>query len=180
MVIFLFVLLILLIIFGNIFLYGAIIYNKFQQLIIRIDEVESLIDNAIRDKFDLINKSIGIIKANSKIKEDLFPEIVKLRSRKLSSFELDRKLVESINQFYKIKDEYEELRQSDAFIEIINDLDEVIENLETYKKYYDENVVKYNLLVRKVPSNLIAKVFKYKEKEFVDKKDDDDDDKIDL
>ena len=40
------------------------IYNRFQSYIIRINEAEAEIDTTLRKRFDLLNKSIGIIKAN--------------------------------------------------------------------------------------------------------------------
>ena len=40
------------------------IYNHFQSYIIRINEVESMIDNYLRNKYDLINRAIPIIKGN--------------------------------------------------------------------------------------------------------------------
>ena len=54
------------------------IYNRFQANIIRINEVEADIDNVLRKRFDLLNKSIAIIKKNLpeeeplKIIEELF------------------------------------------------------------------------------------------------------------
>ena len=61
----------------------ATIYNKFQEYIIRINEVESMIDTYLRNKYDLINKSIPIIKGNIKREKEIFGEIVKLRSERL-------------------------------------------------------------------------------------------------
>ena len=63
----------------------ATIYNKFQEYIIRINEVESMIDTYLRNKYDLINKSIPIIKGNIKSEKEIFGEIVKLRSRKIGN-----------------------------------------------------------------------------------------------
>ena len=40
-------------------------YNKFQNYIIRINEAETNIDSTLRTRFDLLNKSIDIIKANT-------------------------------------------------------------------------------------------------------------------
>ena len=39
----------------------AYLYNKFQDVIIRINEVEATIDTNLRNKYDLLNKSISII-----------------------------------------------------------------------------------------------------------------------
>ncbi|MBQ7140855.1 MAG: LemA family protein [Bacilli bacterium] len=168
---FLLILLLLIIIVGLILVYYVIIYNNYQEYIIRINEVESFIDNSIRDKFDLLSKSINVIKGNVEIEEEIFPDIIKLRSRKLSSFDLDRQLVDSMNEFSRIKEEYRELKKSDAFNEIDGKLKEIEENLIAYKEYYNENITKYNRLIRNFPTNIIGKLSKYKEKTFFDGKD---------
>ena len=170
------IVLLIIIIVGLVSIYFIITYNNYQEYIIRINEVEGYIDNCIRDKFDLLSKSINIIKGNTDIKEDLFPEIIKLRSRKLSSFELDRKLVDPLNEFCKIKEEHKELMKSNTFLEIDLKLNEIEENLESYKEYYNENITKYNKLARTFPSNLVGMACKFKVKNFFDGKDMNDED----
>ena len=167
----LFILLLLTIITGLLSIYYVSVYNSYQDYIIRINEVESYIDNAIRDKFDSLSKSINVIKGNTDIKEELFPEIVKLRSRKMSSFELNRKLVDELNEFYKIKEEHPELKKSESFIEIDTKLQEIEDNLVSYQEYYNSNITEYNKLVRSFPTNIVAMICKYKEKTFFDGKD---------
>ena len=53
-------------------------YNNFQNYIIRINEAETNIDSILRKRFDLLNKSIDIIKANIKTDDEILSEIVKL------------------------------------------------------------------------------------------------------
>lgn len=165
------ILLLLVIIAGLLSIYYISVYNSYQDYIIRINEVEGYIDNAIRDKFDALSKSINVIKGNTDIKEELFPEIVKLRSRKMSSFELNRKLVDELNEFYKIKEEHPELKKSESFVEIDNKLEEIEDNLESYQEYYNSNITEYNKLVRSFPTNIVAMICKYKERTFFDGKD---------
>lgn len=170
------IILLLTIIIGLISIYCITIYNQYQERVIRINEVEGYIDNCIRDKFDLLSKSINVIKGNTDIKEDPFPEIIKLRSRKLSSFELDRKLIDPINEFSKIKNDYPELMNSSSFVEIDLKLSDIEDNLIAYKDYYNENITKYNKLIRTFPSNIVGKFCKLKERTFFDGKDMNDDD----
>ena len=54
----------------------ATIYNKFQEYIIRINEVESMIDTYLRNKYDLINKSIPIIKGNIKSEKEFWSKTI--------------------------------------------------------------------------------------------------------
>ena len=92
-----FILIIIVVIF-LLFIAFSIIYNKFQDYIIRINEVEGKIDEAIREKFDIIIKLNNIIKEKIKTKKVLVDDISKLKDKKISSFEIDRKLVEALNK----------------------------------------------------------------------------------
>ena len=72
-------------------IFYAAVYNKFQDYIIRINEVESMIDTNLRNKYDLINRAIPIVKSNIDEDGKIFEEIIKLRSRKIGNFELYRR-----------------------------------------------------------------------------------------
>ena len=155
-------------------------YNKYQSYIIKINEVEANIDAVLRKRFDLLNKSINIIKANVNVEEDILGIIVKLRSRKLSNFDLDRQLYEAINEFNYYKENYSELNESDALIKIDISLTESEHEITALRKYYNDMITDYNKLVRKFPSNLVSLILKYKEKTYYDGKNMNDDIKNDF
>ena len=150
-------------------------YNKFQNLIIRINEAETNIDTLLRKRFDLLNKSINIIKGNITTEEEVLGLIVKLRSRKLSNFDLDRQLYEAINEFNYYKENYPELNESDSFVKIDISLNESEHEMTALRKYYKDIITEYNKLIRKFPSNLVALISKYKEKTYYDGKNMNDD-----
>ena len=68
-------------------------YNYYQTFIIRMNESEAFIDTTLRKRFDLLNKSISIIEANTKKDTKVLESISNLKSKKLSNFELDRILI---------------------------------------------------------------------------------------
>ncbi|MEI3507719.1 MAG: LemA family protein [Bacilli bacterium] len=166
-----------------IFIIGVAIaaaYNNFQAYIIRINEAEANIDFILRKRFDLLNKSIDIIKANIKTEEDVLSIIVKLRSRKLSNFDLDRQLYEGIKEFNKYKEEYPELKQSEVFTRIDISLNESEAEIVAFRKYYNDIITDYNKMVKSFPSNIIALIFKFKSKLYFDGKDMSDEDTKDF
>ena len=166
-----------------IFIIGVAIaaaYNNFQAYIIRINEAEANIDSILRKRFDLLNKSIDIIKANIKTEEDVLSIIVKLRSRKLSNFDLDRQLYEGIKEFNKYKEEYPELKQSEVFTRIDISLNESEAEIVAFRKYYNDIITDYNKMVKSFPSNIIALIFKFKSKLYFDGKDMSDEDTKDF
>lgn len=151
-------------------------YNKINETIIRIDEAESRIDNNLRDKYDLINRIITLIKGKIKLKDDAFKDVIKLRARKISNFELDRTLVNAENEFLSIYESNKELRDSDEIYKASRQLELINEELTTLRNYYNNNISTYNASLVKFPTNIIAKVKNYKERTFYDLKNMKDDD----
>lgn len=151
------------------------LYNKIQDYAIRINEAESKIDTNLRNKYDHINRCVSIIKSNEDINQELdkkmFEEIVKLRNRKISNFDLYRKLIDANNQFLTLKDKYPVLNENDDIKSLTKKIEDADENLEVNVDYYNKNISEYNKLIKMFPTNLVASVCKYKEKLFFDRKD---------
>jgi LemA protein len=147
------------------------IYNKINESIIRIEEAESRIDNNLRDKYDLLNRSISLIRNKIDLGPDAFKEIVKLRSRKISNFDLDRVLVKSYNEFLSIYEANIKLRESDEIFKVSRQLEIINDELLTLRNYYNANITNYNKMIKKFPTNIVANIKKYKERPFYDLKD---------
>lgn len=143
-------------------------YNHFQDYIIRINEAEVNIDAVLRKRFDLLNKSVGIIKANIETEEEILEIIVKLRSKKLTNFELDRNLYDGINEFHAIKEKFPELQDCNELVKIEINLMESESEIVGLRKYYNDIITDYNKLVKNCPSNIVAKIKNYKAKDYFD------------
>ena len=148
-------------------------YNKFQSYIIRINECEAGIDTVLRKRFDLLNKSIGIIKANTD-EENVLEIISKLRSKKLSNFELDRYLYDAINEYSVYKEKYVVLKNNVDFLKIDIELNGSEAEIVALRKYYNDIITDYNKLAKTFPSIIIGFLFKYKKKTYFDGKNMDD------
>ncbi|MBE6160544.1 MAG: LemA family protein [Lactobacillales bacterium] len=152
-------------------------YNRFQSYIIRINEAENFIDNTLRKRYDLLNKSINIIKKHTKEKGNILESIDKMKSKNLSNFELDRQLYEAINEFNKYK-ENEELNSKEEFLKIDLGLFESESEIVAARKYYNDIITDYNKLTSSFPNNIVAIIFKYKKKTYYDGKDLDNNDSL--
>lgn len=143
-------------------------YNHFQDYIIRINEADVNIDAVLRKRFDLLNKSVGIIKNNINTEEPILEILEKIRSKKLKNFDLDRNLYEAINEFHSLKEKYPNLQENKDFIKIEINLIESESEIVGLRKYYNDIVTDYNKLVKNCPSNLIALIKGYKSKDYFD------------
>ncbi len=150
-------------------------FNKFQTYIIRINEAEANIDSVLRKRFDLLNKSITVIKSSIEFESETLESITNLRSKKLSNFALDRELYEYINEFHTIRDQHESLKESESFTKIDLSITESESEIIALRKYYNDIITEYNKLVRSFPSNIVASFSKFKEKTYFDGKNMNDD-----
>lgn len=147
------------------------VHNAFQGYVIKINEAEANIDSILRKRFDLLNKSISIIKANIESEEDVLESIVKLRSRKLTNFDLDRQIYDAINEFNSFKVKFPNLNQIESFSKINGTLEDTEVDILAGRKYYNDIITDYNILIRKIPSNMVAMILKYKYRPYFDGKD---------
>ena len=143
-------------------------YNHFQDYLIRINEAEVNIDAVLRKRFDLLNKSVGIIKNTTDTEEQILEILEKIRSKKLNNFELDRHLYEAINEFHALKEKYPKLQNNKEFIKTEINLIESESGIVGLRKYYNDIITDYNKLVKNCPSNLVAILKGYKPKDYFD------------
>jgi len=151
-------------------------YNKFQDYIIKINEVEGKIDDNLREKFDIIIKFNNIIKEKIKTKKELVDDISSLKEENISSFSMDRKLTDAMNKVNFVKENYTTLNGDEEVSKLLYNIDDLDESLRACKKYYNETITNYNILIRKFPYNMVAKILKYEEKTFFDGKNMNDED----
>ncbi|MBQ3021496.1 MAG: LemA family protein [Bacilli bacterium] len=164
------IILIIIIILGTIIVEYILNYNKLQSLNIKINESESIIDNELRNKYDLIIRSSNIINKLLKKEISYFKELEELKTKKISNFEMDRKITEGENLIEKVKNDYNSLNDNEEYLDITNSLKDSDEVLEAAKSFYNKYTTEINLIIKKFPTNLIAKIHKIKLRNYFDGK----------
>jgi LemA protein len=148
--------LILVILISLILIWYIYTLGEFNKKKAQIAEADAELDSVLRKKFDLLNRSITIIKGNTSDSKDVLENIIKLRSRKLSNFEFDKELDDSINEFNNIKNVYPDLDKIESFKKVDRSIKEIDEQLLGIKKYYNDICTTFNHMIRTFPSKLIA------------------------
>lgn len=164
-------LLILVIIAGILGIIYVINYNKMQYLKTKIEQSEGIIDETLRERYDLLVRADGIIKTALNDDKDYMKEYINLKNKNLTNFEMDRSLRKAFIVLSKFKDDYKELQNNKEMKEIFISIKESNEKLTATTSYYNKNTNMLNGYIRKFPSNLIAKFNNFKIKPFFDGKD---------
>ena len=96
-------------------------YNKIQKYMIRINEAESQIDEALRKRYDILVSMENIINENLNLKQNNFADL-KDGEAKISNFEMDRRLTKVEDLFKKIRSDYMEELDFEAYRTLLVDL----------------------------------------------------------
>lgn len=164
-----YVLIALIIIGCSLVILYLVLYNRMQILKIKVDEAETIIDDTLRIRFDLMSRLNGFIKDEDKQK--YFKDFENLKSKKISNFDLDRKITEAMIMFEQMKYDSKELSEDKNIKAIEEEMKESEEKLEAAKSYFNLNISKLNARIKTFPSSIIAKMHGIKIKPYYDGKD---------
>lgn len=151
-------------------IYYIIYFNKLNDLKTKVMEAESIIDENLRIKYETLIRISNSLKKHMKSDKNYFKEYEKLRDMNISNFDMDRKLNEGFTLILKMLDDLD-LNSNEELNKEIETIKRLDEKLTAAKNYYNKNTSLENAIIRKFPTNIIAKIHKFKIKLFFDGKD---------
>ncbi len=163
------------IILGALAIFYIYQYNKLQHSKTKIDHAECLIDEALRNRYDILVTADKLIKTDVGNDKTYFKGLDKVKNENISNFDLDRKLTEYVNLLEQIKLDYPDLTNNKAFKDIMSDNKKATEKLQAAKSYYNKYTSELNDLIRTFPSNLVSRLHRIDIKPFFDGKNMEDD-----
>ncbi len=161
---FLYIIIIIVIIVSILLSIYIINYNKFQISIIRISEAEENINILLKKKLELMLRIKNFIEDK---KEDYkITGLEKIEKQELNTFELNIELEKYNKKIMEITDYDKNIIFDDDEMLVIKELYDINTECLASERYYNDNVVTYNNLIKCFPSNIIAKICKYRFKDF--------------
>lgn len=142
------------------------IYNKLQYSLIKLEKADINIDDALEKKYQILVRYIDFLNEKIKVDKDTFKDFLEINLKTISNIKLCDRIDDCYHEIKMYLDDNEKLLKNETLININKELREVDIIINSCKCYYNNNLVNYNKLVRCFPSKLVAKIFKYKEKDF--------------
>lgn len=75
-------------------------------------------------------------------------------------------LRDTLKSLFAVAEAYPELKANANFMQLQNQLQELENNIEYARRYYNAVVRDFNILIESFPSNVIASMFTFKQAEF--------------
>lgn len=150
-------------------IYIFVLYNGFIKLSNRVDEAFATMDTYLKKRWDLIPNLVETVKGYASHEKDALESIIKARSNynemsqneKLSTNE---NISSEISKIMMLSEAYPDLKASSNFLDLSSNLTKVEDEIANSRKYYNAVVRLFNNKVEMFPSNLLAKIFGFKEK----------------
>ncbi len=145
-------------------------YNSFVKLNNKVKEAFATMDVYLKKRWDLIPNIVETVKGYAKHEENTLKEVINLRNSVYENMSDDDKiktneeLTKGINKIMALAESYPDLKASENFKDLSNQLSKVEDDIANSRKYYNGTVRIYNNKVEMFPSNIVAKIFGYKSK----------------
>lgn len=150
-----------------IILYTILTYNTLAKLKIRVNEAFSTMDIYLKKRWDLIPNLTEIVKEYAKHEKELFTSITKIRTSSYESMSFTDKMDknneinETLNKMMLIAENYPELKASENFINLSNELSKIEDEIASSRKYYNATIRNLNNKIVTFPSSIVAKIFHF-------------------
>lgn len=163
---------VLFIVIAGIVIWFVITYNLFIRDKNLIKEAWSGIDVQLKRRHNLVPNIVASVQGYSQHEKNLLENITQKRSEaaKVESIK-DKAPAESdlsgmLKNLFVAVENYPDLKASDNFLNLQNQLVEIEDQLQYARRYYNGAVRNYNIRVESFPSNLIAGIFNFKQDNF--------------
>lgn len=158
-----------------------ITYNGFISAKNRLQEAWADIDVQLKRRYDLIPNLVETVKGYAKHEAETLENVVQARSA-ATAVNVDASnltpammtavqtaqdgLVGSLGKLMAIAEQYPDLKANTNFLELQKELSDTEDKIQAARRFYNGTVQNFNTMVESVPSNIIARIFKFTEKAF--------------
>lgn len=142
-------------------------YNSLIKLRNKVRQSESVIDVYLNQRFDLIPNLVECVKGYNKHEKELLENITKMRTAYNENKNLKKaqELNNNLNKLMLVAENYPDLKANEQFLNLQKNLTKMESQLQAARRIYNVDVTKYNTKIGVVPTNIIAKIFGFKEAE---------------
>ncbi len=148
-------------------------YNNLIKLRIRAENGWSQIDIQLKRRHDLIPNLVNTVKGYAAHEKEVFETITKYRSMAMSANNMEEKgnaeghLTESLNKLMAVVENYPQLKANQNFLALQEELTTTENKIAFARQFYNDTVMRYNTAMQSFPTNIIANIFNFKQKEFL-------------
>jgi LemA protein len=148
------------------------IYNSLITLRNRADNAWAQVDVQLRRRYDLIPNLVETVKGYAKHEREVFEKVTEARSKAINAGtvkeqgEAENMLSGALKSLFAVVESYPDLKANQNFLMLQEELAGTEGKIAYARQFYNDSVMKFNMKQQVFPSNIIANMFNFKEKEY--------------
>ncbi len=154
-------------------IYTIYIYNKLITLKNQSEEAWSSIDVQLKRRHDLIPNLVETVKGYAAHEKETLTQVIEARNMAINASssiekraEAENFLTNTLKSLFALSENYPNLKANENFLQLQNTLNEIEDNIQNARRYYNAVVRDLNTKVEMFPSNIIAGMFNFTKKEY--------------
>jgi LemA protein len=169
------IVLLIVIVLAVIFVIGM--YNSLVQLRVRTDSSWSDIDVQLKRRHDLIPNLVETVKGYATHEKGTFENIAKFRSQAMQATSpadkavAENQLTGALKSLFAVAENYPELKASEQFSQLQGALSQTEDSIQNSRRYYNAVVRDLNTKIQSFPTNVLAGMFGFSQKQFFETSD---------
>lgn len=151
-----------------------VVYNSLVQLKVRSDNAWSDIDVQLKRRHDLIPNVVEAVKGYAAHERQTLQAVVEARSRAVAvegagpaaRGRAEGELTMALRGLFALAESYPQLRATENYAQLHTALVQVEDAIQNARRYYNAVVRDLNTRIQQFPSNVVAGLFGFKNREF--------------
>lgn len=151
-------------------------YNSLVSKEESVDTAYSNVSVMLERRADLIPNLVNTIKGYMEHETEVIENITTARENLLGAKNIDEQmeandqLTASLDALMVVVENYPDLKASENFIQLSDELAGTENRISTARKDYNDEVKSYNTAIKKFPTNILASMFGFEQKEYFEAK----------
>lgn len=147
-------------------------YNSLVQLRVRADSAWSDIDVQLKRRHDLIPNLVETVKGYAAHEKGTFENIAKFRSMAMQATgpvdkaAAENQLTGALKSLFAVAENYPQLQASQEFTQLQGSLNQTEDAIQNARRYYNAVVRDLNTKIQSFPTNILAGMFGFQQKQF--------------
>jgi LemA protein len=153
-------------------------YNGLVRLRNRIDNAWSQIDVQLQRRHDLIPNLVETVKGYAAHERETLDAVIQARNQAVAAqgpaaqAQAENVLTGALRQLFALSEAYPDLKANQNFLALQEELTSTEDRVAYARQFYNDSVLNYNNKIQSVPSNVLAGMFGFKEREYFEAEDD--------
>jgi LemA protein len=149
-----------------------VIYNSLIKLRVQADAAWSDIDVQLKRRYDLVPNLVETVKGYAAHERGTLDSVVEARSRAMMAqgpaekARAEGELTGTLKSLFALAENYPQLRAVEGFTQLQGSLAQIEDAIQNARRYYNAVVRDLNTKIHQFPSNLVARTFAFREREF--------------